>query len=82
MALRSWWAKRRDRRRWVAETLVAAALRERAESAEWPLMQRTGLSGWRLYATLGRLESRGQVDWRWADEPTPRRRLFRLVEDR
>jgi DNA-binding PadR family transcriptional regulator len=78
--VRERWERRQARRRWVAETLILAALREQPGLSGWPLMERTGMSGGRVYATLARLERDGAVTSGWIDGPYPRRRLYRLAE--
>ncbi len=74
--IRKWWNRRRTRRRWVAETLILAALREQPGLSGWPLMERTGLSGGEVHATLARLERNGAVTSDWVDGPYPRRRAY------
>lgn len=76
-----WWRARQDRRRWAAEALVTAALHEAPDLSGWPIMERTGLTGARLYVALMRMEDDGRISSRWQDEPQPRRRLYRLQEN-
>lgn len=40
-ALGRWWRTRQDRRRWIAETLITAALCERPDQSGYPLARRT-----------------------------------------
>lgn len=81
-ALGRWWKRRQDRRRWVAETLITAALRERPDQSGYPLARRTGLGSGRLYTALARMETDGRITGRWAPTigPDPRRRTYRLTD--
>jgi hypothetical protein len=74
-----WLRKRREQRQWVEETLVAAALREQPDQSGYPLAVKTGLGSGRILVVLARMETDGRVTSRWADEPKPRRRLYRLA---
>lgn len=81
-ALGRWWRARQDRRRWVAETLITAALREQPDQSGYPLTRRTGLPSGRLYTALARMEDDGRVTASWVPTigPYPRRRAYRLTD--
>ena len=74
------YARWREARRADARALVAFALRAHPEAPALVLARCAGVSIGRLYVALAELEVSGEVTARWADGPSPRRRLYRLAD--
>jgi DNA-binding PadR family transcriptional regulator len=69
------------RRRIQAELMIIGALTE-GEHSGFMLAQRTGLNPGRVYVALARLEGTGRIKSDWEQGTYPRRRFYRLAEDR
>jgi DNA-binding PadR family transcriptional regulator len=62
----------------LAKQRLLDALSEGRELSGAQISKTTGLSAGRLYPLLYRMEKDGELESRWANEPHPQRRLYRL----
>lgn len=68
-----------ERRRRQAQLAILGALIGSGDLSTFQVVQATGLGPGRVHVALAALESAGRIRSRWADEPQPRRRLYRIA---